>query len=211
MHDTQRWADFSEALSFVGNSLLEPMNQTGAIGLDPAFWSDFPCFGDDQVISAVAEMKRHALKSRTFAEKGEDPVRRASVDFTQLFVGPPRPLAAPWETMHRPGSEGSLAGFGQATFEMNALLREAGLQVSNKNNQYSDHIGIELLFAAALCAHIAKIDDMDRPGTILQLEDFLQKHPLSWIGRLREAVQSTHGDSYMAKLLVLAESLLKAI
>ena len=36
-------------------------------------------------------------------------------------------------------------GFGRATFEMRETLRSLGLEVRNENNQYEDHIGIELL------------------------------------------------------------------
>ena len=54
-----------------------------------------------------------------------------------------RPRLLPWETMYR--GENVTVGFGQATFEMRELLREAGLEVRNVNDQYEDHLGIELL------------------------------------------------------------------
>lgn len=59
--------------------------------------------------------------------------------------------------MYRPGFEGATVGFDQATFEMRVLLRNAGLEVSIENNQYADHVGIELLYTSALCGTCAQL------------------------------------------------------
>lgn len=40
---------------------------------------------------------------------------------------------------------------------MRALLRNAGLEVSNENNQYADHVGIELLYASVPCGTCAQL------------------------------------------------------
>ena len=145
------WKELSEAYAFVGNSLLKPMTQTSDVGLDPAFWEAFPTFGSSEVAGVCAALAAYALAAReAAASDGRDAVECCAVEYTRLFVGPPRPAAAPWETMYRGGAAvgGATVGFGQATFEMRALLREAGLEVKNENNQYEDHIGIELLYLA---------------------------------------------------------------
>ena len=59
--------------------------------------------------------------------------------------------------MYRPGFEGATVGFDQATFEMRVLLRNVGLEVSIENNQYADHVGIELLYTSALCGTCAQL------------------------------------------------------
>lgn len=193
----------SDAFAFLGNSLLAPMTQTEAVGLDPAFWQAFPTFDNDEVAQAVQACEAYAQQTAQRAAEGENVVQNCAVEYTHLFVGPPRPAAAPWETMYRAqaamqkaaadaqkaaaeNSDGapavrdvaanpqgadsaasyaaprqaaampaSVVGFGQATFEMQDLLRKAGLQVQNENNQYADHMGIELLLLSELCRRAA--------------------------------------------------------
>lgn len=137
------WKTFSEAYGFLGNSLLKPMTQTPTIGLDPTFWEAFPTFGDDAVAESVAACASFAQAA------GEDDVEGVAVEYTRLFVGPPSPAAPPWETLYR--AEGATVGFGEATFQMRALLRDAGLELSNENHQYEDHMGIELLYLCEMC------------------------------------------------------------
>ena len=210
MRDASTWTNYAEALAFVGNSMLAPMNQTGTVGLEPEFWTEFPDFGDEPIARALAACQEYAREAQEFAQSGGDAVQRASVEYTKLFVGPPRPAAAPWETMHR--GEGVTVGFGQATFDMQRLLREAGLEVSNENNQYADHIGIELLYASVLCtraAEAAGAGDTDAQSEFEErLAAFVHEHPLGWIDRLSTAVGESEPNGYIARLLALAKALL---
>ena len=185
------WKTLSEAYAFIGNSLLKPMTMTSTVGLDPAFWEAFPSFDDEAVAEAVAEA-------------GEDEPQRAAVEYTKLFVGPPSPAAAPWETMYR--GENVTVGFGQATFEMRELLREAGLEVRNVNNQYEDHLGIELLYLSSLCAR-ADADAADAP-VLESVADFIEKHPLSWVDAFRARIAEAAPDGYFVSLAGLARALL---
>ena len=129
-------------------------------------------------------------------------------------------------------------GFGQATFEMRALLREAGLEVKNENNQYEDHIGIELLYLSALCARAAEgeegaVEEKAAPATtdpsaaaaatVAEAESlsvaegsaagkvasFIEAHPLAWLSSLRAAVEDAVPDGYFSHLLALADALLR--
>lgn len=211
MHTAEEWANYAEALAFVGNSLLSPMNQTGTVGLEPEFWAEFPSFDDIHVATALDACQAYATGAQAFAADGGDAVQRASVEYTKLFVGPPRPAAAPWETMHR--AEGATVGFGEPTFAMQRLLREAGLEVSNDNNQYADHIGIELLYASVLCTRIAQAeDDTDaQQELVAQLSTYVADHPLGWIGRLITAVGESEPNGYIANLLALAKALLETL
>ena len=207
MRDATTWTNYAEALAFVGNSLLAPMNQTDTVGLDPEFWASFPDFDDAGVKAALEACKDFARSARQFTADGGDAVTRASVEYTKLFVGPPRPAAAPWETMYRGGGAEVTVGFGQATFEMRELLRQAGLEVSNENNQYADHIGIELLYASVLCSRLAEADD----GTTREaLSVFVSTHPLAWIGKLQAAVSEAEPHGYISALLTLGQALLNS-
>ena len=137
------WLLLSETYGFIGNSLLKPMNQTPSIGLDPAFWDEFPAaFSGERVDVGLAKLRDYAAAASELGE--ERAIENASVEYTRLFIGPPAPVAPPWETMNR--ADGVTVGFGEATFAMRRLLRDAGLELKNENNQYEDHIGIELLY-----------------------------------------------------------------
>ncbi|WP_139652113.1 TorD/DmsD family molecular chaperone [Raoultibacter phocaeensis] len=201
-------AVLADVYGFLGNSLLKPMTQTAAVGIDPTFWKSFPGFGDQSVGEAVAECARYAEQA---AAQGEDAVERAAVEYTRLFVGPPSPAAAPWETLYR--SADATVGFGEPTFEMKRILREAGLELQNENRQYEDHMGIELLYLSTRCAALAGSvggaaavggDELD-PSELL---DFIDRHPLAWIGAFRARVAQAYPDGYFAALLGLAESVL---
>ncbi len=196
------WKEYSEAYAFLGNSLLKPMSQTPAVGLEPEFWDAFPRFGSDEVEAAVSACAKHARSVQAEAENGVDVVKECSVEFTHLFVGPPTPAAAPWETMHR--GENATVGFGESTFEMKRLLRSVGLEIHNENNQYEDHMGIELLLLAVLC---------ERIGQDVSAEDvaaYIESHPFAWIGRLQEQVAEACPDGYFAGLIEVGRCVMKA-
>lgn len=211
--DVRTWFDYGEAFAFVGNTLLAPMNQTGTAGLDPKFWTAFPDFGYSQVKAAIEACGEYARGAKQHAADGGDSVQRVSVEYTALFIGPPRPQAAPWETMYANGNQEVTVGFGRATFEMRELLREAGLEISNENNQYADHIGIELLYASVLCTRIAEADGDEASQAELsaKLSSFAQEHPLSWIDKLIAAVEASQPNGYLAGILALSKALLTSI
>lgn len=214
-HDAQTWTNYAEALAFVGNSLLAPMNQTGTVGLEVDFWTVFPLFGSKAVEEAVDACRAYASAAQENAEQGGNPVQDASVEYTRLFVGPPRPEAAPWETMYRPGSEGATVGFGQATFEMRKLLREAGLEVSNENNQYADHAGIELLYASVLCQRCAEAvdagDEASEAETAGDLASYVDDRLLAWFPKFHDAVEAAAEGGYLSRMIALGIALLRAL
>ena len=128
-----------QAFAFLGNSLLAPLSQTGQMGLDEGFWRTFPSFESSEVRAALDRMARIVRR----VALSDDAVCEVSVEFTHLFVGPPRPAAAPWETAYRTGGH---VGFGTATVDMQQRLERLKLKVSNENRQYADHVGLELLY-----------------------------------------------------------------
>lgn len=196
--DLQTLAD---AYAFVGNSLLKPMTQTEPVGLDPAFWDAFPDFGCAEVAAAVSACRAFAEGAQGRNAAGEDMVERVSVEFTKLFIGPPSPAAPPWETMNR--EEGVTVGFGQPTFAMQEVLGGMGLQVSNENNQYADHMGIELLALSEMCRRAA---GGEMPAEAVA---FREEHPGGWVTTLRDRVHEAQPNGYFDRLLELAEALLR--
>lgn len=189
----------------MGNSLLAPMTQTETVGLEPEFWESFPDFNDDEVRAAIQSCRAYAEEADCMArDKGIDMVERVSVEFTKLFIGPPSPAAAPWETAYRnPESD---VGFGEATFQIRELLRSAGLEMSNKNNQYADHMGIELLLLSEYCRRQAT-EEKATP-TPEEIYGYINKHLFSWIEDFRAKVAEMYPDGYYAGLLALVEKVL---
>lgn len=213
MISASEWQTLSEAYAFLGNSLLKPMSQTSDAGLSPEFWEAFPTFGSNAVACAAAECAAFGRAIDARAAVGEDAVELVSVEYTHLFVGPPRPAAAPWETMHR--REGANVGFGEAAFALRALLREAGLKMNGENNQYADHMGIELFYLSEMCRRaataakeVAHADGAPGPYAPEAIVRFIAEHPLAWVGSLRAAVVEERPEGYFAPLLGVVEAML---
>lgn len=221
---------YAQRFAFLGNSFLSPMSQTSAIGLEPDFWLQFPVLGDQYVRASCeklakwaktykgiptkegAESIEESAKDRKNQEdltiqqnlathqnlKTQRKVAGVSVEFTHLFVGPPRPSAYPWETFYR--GEGITNGFGHATLEMKQALQEIGLKLDNKNNQYEDHIGIELLYISELCSK--GID------AVVAHKSFIEAHPLSWIDKLQASIHAENPGGYFDLVVGLTKELL---
>lgn len=198
----------ADAYAFLGNSLLKPMSQTETVGLDPAFWQAFPDFGDASVAEALAACDAFATEAEAQAAAGNDMVQEVSVEYTKLFIGPPSPAAPPWETMNR--EEGVTVGFGQPTFEMQEILSAMGLQVSNENNQYADHLGIELLALAEIyrrAAEAVQVQPNDK-APAEEVTTYIEEHPAGWVGAFRSKVRECAPQGYYDNLLGVVEALL---
>ena len=207
------WGELSQACAFLGNSLLAPMAQTANVGADPAFWEAFPDFGDARVTAACEACAQAARGlARRAQESGRDAVELASTEFTRLFIGPPSPAAAPWESFYRSQSDNPV-GFGEATHQMRELLRAAGLEVRNENNQYADHIGLELLFLSELARRRAQGAQAAADGSCTDeaILAFVREHPLGWISSLRAAVDAAFPGGYVSGVLGVAASLLEML
>ena len=190
-------AEYAQAFAFLGNSLLATMRQTGDAGLKPEFWAAFPDFGSAAVEEALEGCFAWAQDAAQRAAEGADVLTDVCVEYTRLFVGPPSPAAAPWESFYV--VEGNMVGFGEPTFQMQEALRAAGLQVSNENNQYADHMGIELLLLSELCQR----------GEGEEAFAFAAEHPGAWCDKFAAAVVTAEPEGYFARLATLVCALLR--
>lgn len=219
--NARQWQTLADAYAFLGNSLLRPMSQTPDAGLDPSFWSVFPDFGSEDVAHAIDSLALWAEGRKGDAREGV--VTDVSVEYTALFIGPPTPLAPPWETMNR--REGVTVGFGEPTFQMREVLRGLGLEAAGPSNQYEDHLGIELLCLSEMCRRRAWALDMAETACEVAVRDgdtgalahepsdaeiatFIDAHPLAWIGALESKAEAAWPDGYYVHLLTLAKSVL---
>lgn len=209
-HSAETYKTYAQAFAFLGNSLLKPMTQTSSVGLDARFWREFPDFGLEEVAASVDACILYVEGLESV--EPTKAVEEVSVEYTKLFVGPPKPAAPPWETMYR--SDDVTVGFGDPTFEMRDLLRKAGLQLSNENRQYEDHMGIELLYLSTLCTSAAGLLESGEKDAAEELasqaRDFVQSHPLSWLDSLSARVGRVFPEGYFFCLLTLCGTLLES-
>lgn len=198
------------------------MSQTADAGLDASFWSVFPDFESEDVAHAVDSLALWAESRK--GEARDAVVTDVSVEYTALFVGPPSPLAPPWETMNR--REGVTVGFGEPTFQMREVLRGLGLEAAGPSNQYEDHLGIELLCLSEMCrrrawaldmaatarevaARSENTDGLSRELSSEEVAAYLDEHPLGWVAALEDKVEAVRPDGYYVHLLTLARSLME--
>lgn len=206
------WELLSERFAFLGNSLLDPPSHGTDLGLRERFWDvfadglvDIGC-ANERIVSGVGHAQRFA---RRMAVDGEDALGIVRREHARLFVGPPKPAAPPWETFYaRPGSIGG-AGFGRATFDMRRILRQAGLEVRGASNQYADHMGLELLYVAALCGRFACAAPSE--GEVAALAGFVREHPGSWAPAFGAAVKEAAPNGYYRCIAETAEGLCRCL
>lgn len=111
----------------------------------------------DQLTCAHQELLNVVSSYEQQYQTEEEILMRWGVEYTHLFIGPPSPAVAPWETMHTPGN--TSVGFGEATVDMKHRLSRKGLTLASGKHQYEDHIGIELLYASELLGEISQTAD----------------------------------------------------
>ncbi|MBQ9000561.1 MAG: molecular chaperone TorD family protein [Eggerthellaceae bacterium] len=146
---------------------------------------------------ALAELARTA--ERLAALPRREAVRRIATEYTKLFVGPGTPVAPPWESLHR---EGGKYPFGQPTFDMKQALREHGLGLDDGAHQLEDHLGVELIYLAAMSERFAQ--QAPSAEDVVEQVAFVREYPLRWIGELHDAAQLAFLGGYYASLFELA-------
>ena len=221
--DADHWTAYRDVYAFVGNELLSPMNRSGCEqGLDPLFWESAPVPENGLGRHGLERLQAYAQAASAYGGPAGPDVPgmlQASVEFAHLFIGPPRPAAAPWETMSGPDAPKHV-GYGKATVAMRRLIAEEGLELSHGNRQYEDHIGIELLYLARLCEKAAaeagapedphEAGGGDAPSSYAaKAAWFISAHPLRWIGLFRDEVDAQRPEGYYSALLEYVQGVLE--
>lgn len=218
--DNSQWEAYGCAYAFAGNELLVPMNRSGErAGLDPCFWETVPVADNDHAFNGASRLRAYAERARSAAHETPEGlaysddshvpgVLASSVEFAHLFIGPPKPAVDPWETLQDPRNERHI-GFGSATRDMRRLLAQEGFQLADGKRQYEDHMGIELLFASALCDKVCSARADARDDAEEQAISFIKVHPLRWMDRFRSRVEEERPEGYYAPLLEYAQGMLE--
>ncbi len=107
---------------------------------------------------------------------------KIQLDYTRLFIGPGKLIAAPWESVY---FDEERLTFQEQTLDVRNWYRRFGLEAERKYHEPDDHIGLELLFLAHLATlGLRALEEKDN-ARFEELKEaqreFLQKHPGAWV------------------------------
>ncbi len=184
------WELRSRLYRFFGNCLLEPICKDNAAVLSRRFWLDFPCEpANGQMKSGLQQVINCLTKLNGLEEK--EIIDEIMIDYTSLFLGPGRPKAPLWESVYRTPERKI---FGLSTYEVRETMRQDGFESLGKNKQPEDHLGLELMFLAAVSEKIADSQVGVRYLIIQKQVCFIEEHLLSWINLLSKDA-NIHGNT----------------
>lgn len=130
-------------------------------------------------VSIVQAQEALQTWSRSYDETCFDVVYS---DYMNLFIGPGKPSAPPWETAYL--IEGECLVFQKETLEVRKWFRSFDLQIDKLYNEPDDHIAYELEFIATLSQKAAEALAQGNAAEAERLcqaqSEFLQQHLLTW-------------------------------
>lgn len=135
----------------------------------------------------------------------DDQLSELKRDYARLFIGPGKLLAAPWESVYR-SVEGLI--FEQQTLEVRQFYRRYGMTTPNPKKEPEDHIGLELLFVAHLCALGLQAIEQGNSNTFdlvfNGLRNFYVEHLRQWADQCLARVQQHAKTTYYQGVATLA-------
>jgi TorA maturation chaperone TorD len=144
-------------------------------------------------------------------EIDEESLDQLKSDYSRLFIGPDRVLAAPWESVHL--SVDRLL-FQEQTLQVRGWYQRFGLESADLYREPDDHIGQEMAFLSHLAG--MAVDALQQgnrtvfEGLVEAEQGFLSEHPLKWVPMWCELVNShAETDFYRGIALVARGALLE--
>jgi TorA maturation chaperone TorD len=148
---------------------------------DEAVFDDIP-FGTDQPdVAAGLRLLQHWSQT---AQGGlsDEAYESLRLDYTRLFLGPGKLLAAPWESAQI--TEGRQL-FQPQTLQVRQWYRRFGLEAERLYTEPDDHIGLEIAFLAHLAQRSLEASTQNDTALLNEMlaaqRDFLTAHPLQWV------------------------------
>ncbi len=134
---------------------------------------------------------------------------RLQADYTRLFIGPDKVIAAPWESVYL--NEERLT-FQEQTLDVRKWFHRFGLEADMIHREPDDHIGLELMFLARLATlGIHALDQQENARfdeLLVAQREFLKKHlgawALTWCGLVKKNART---DFYKGLALLVAGAL----
>jgi len=133
-------------------------------------------------------------------------------DYTRLFIGPGKVIAAPWESVYF--SDERLT-FQEQTLDVRNWYRRFGLEADKIHQEPDDHIGLELLFLSHLATQgIQALNEQDNPRFEMVLDAqrvFLQKHVGAWVLTWCELVEENAQTGFYKGLAYLTRGVISEL
>ena len=134
------------------------------------------------------------------------------IDYGRLFLGPPRPLAAPYGSVWLEAIDGTVMQ--ASTTAVMALYAEGGFEIAEDFLELPDHIAAELEFLYQLTVRLlrARVDGDAAAMTLAAAlrERLLTGHVGRWVAPFARAVRTDAGTAYYRSLVDLTERFLRA-
>ena len=142
--------------------------------------------------------------------KAGDNLEALKVDFSKLFVGPYKLLAAPYGSVYLDGERKIM---GESTLDVKNRYREAGLDTAKNFKDTPDHITAELEFMYYLIfKEIEAFADSDTEaaiGFIQKQKSFLEDHLMSWVPEFGNNIIEYAENTFYPNLAKATETFLK--
>lgn len=189
------------AYRFLGTAFYEaPTLEIINTLVQESLFNDWPLESN----TSAAQQGLAALQAYT-ANWQDDQFNELKQDFAQLFVGPNRLPAPPWESVYR--SKERLM-FDKPTFQVRELYQQFGMQSPAPAMEPEDHFGIEMMFVAHLCQlglaalENDQIDLLD--ATLAGLQTVFNAHINMWAADFLNDVRKSARTPYYQGLADLA-------
>jgi TorA maturation chaperone TorD len=143
-------------------------------------------------------------------EAGAD-LEPLKIDFSKLFVGPYKLLAAPYGSVYL-DSERKIMG--DSTLDVKNRYRQAGLHTAGNFKDAPDHITAELEFMYYLIFReieaFANSDTETAIGFIQKQKSFLEDHLMAWVPEFANSIIENAENAFYPNLAKATEMFLKA-
>jgi TorA maturation chaperone TorD len=159
--------------------LEEPSKELLSLLVEEDLLKSFPRIDDGQIEKGLASVSFYLRDPDLLKNQNINDLR---ADYNNLFVGPGKMGAAPYESVYR--SEKELV-FQEHTIQVRRAYRKEGYLPENLYREPDDHIGLELDFMHKMSDRSLKLG---RKGeltkarkTLLAQKQFLDQHMLAWV------------------------------
>ncbi|MEQ6375633.1 molecular chaperone TorD family protein [Bacillaceae bacterium S4-13-56] len=190
----------SRIYELFGRLWLELPQKELVVQSQEGFWKGFPVPVDnDQMTRGIDELLKWSEASKNYSV--EETVTELRSDYAKLFIGPATVEAPPWESVYRSKRKNV---FGLQTYAVRDFFHRFGLELTRKNQEPDDHIGLELLFMSYLidCISNQKFEEQE---LIKAQSQFLEEHILTWISDFSNDVQKNANTPFYKGLALLCE------
>ncbi|MGD8523493.1 MAG: molecular chaperone TorD family protein [Desulfobacterales bacterium] len=161
-------------------------------------------------IANVCEPAAGFIQSMRKAFKAGAYLEPLKVDFSKLFVGPYKLLAAPYGSVYLDDARQIL---GESTLDVTSRYREAGLDTAKNFKDAPDHIAAELEFMYYLIFReiegFSKSDTETGFGFIQKQKSFLKDHLMAWVPEFAGSIIKYAENPFYPKLAKATEVFLK--